>query len=168
MMDMLLLQQLSISDGIEVYDMLQRIGPSENAFNNEVNGMTYEQYQEWLIKMDAWSRGDQLPVGYVKQWTYWLIDSNKPVGYGKLRERATEASRKFGGNIGYAIDPLCRGKGYGNLLFELLLLEAKQKRIHEVYSTVEKYNYNSKKVHEKCGGRLINEDDIRWYFFFDI
>lgn len=164
----LFIQQLSISDGKEIFDMLQRIGPSENAFNNEVNGMSYKQYQEWLRKMDAWSRGEQLPDGYVKQWTYWLIDSDKAVGYGKLRERVTEASKKFGGNIGYAIDPLCRGKGYGNSLFELLLLEAKRKRIIEVYSTVEKFNYSSKKVHEKCGGRLINEDEIRWYFLFGI
>ncbi len=164
----LFIQQLSILNGSKVYDMLQRIGPSENAFNNEVNGMTYKQYQEWLIKMDAWSRGEQLPDGYVKQWTYWLMDFDRPVGYGKLRERATEASKRFGGNIGYAIDPLYRGKGYGNLLFELLLLEAKKKNIIEVYSTVEKFNYSSKKVHEKCGGRLINEDEIRWYFLFDI
>lgn len=160
------LRQLSISDGKEIFDMLQRIGPSENAFNNEVNGMSYVQYQEWLKKMDAWSRGERLPDGYVKQWSYWLLESAKPVGYGKLRERATEASKKFGGNIGYAIDPLYRGKGYGNQLFELLLSEAKKKQIHEVYSTVEKFNYNSKKVHEKCGGHLIYEDDIRWYFKF--
>ena len=166
MKDELKLQQLFLSDGKDIYDMLQRIGSSENAFNNEVNGMSYEQYQEWLIKMNAWSRGEQLPDGYVKQWSYWLMDCDKPVGYGKLRERATEASKKFGGNIGYAIDPLHRGKGYGNQLFKLLLLEAKNKQIREVYSTVEKFNYSSKKVHEKCGGQLINEDNIRWYFKF--
>ncbi len=166
MMKKLKLQQLSILDSEVIYSMLQRIGPSENAFNNEVNGMSYEHYQEWLSKMDAWSRGDQLPPGYVKQWTYWLMEDGIPVGYGKLRERVTEASKRFGGNIGYAIDPLYRGKGYGKRLFKLLLLEARKKHIREVFSTVEKFNYASKKVHENCGGSLVNEDDIRWYFLF--
>lgn len=167
-METFILCQLSSKDGESVYDMLQRIGPSENAFKNEVNGMTYNQYQEWLKKMDAWSRGDQLPKGYVKQWTYWLMVNTVPVGYGKLRERVTEASRKFGGNIGYAIDPLHRGKGYGKKLFELLLQEAKNKQIPEVFSTVEKFNYSSKKVHERCGGQLIKEDNVRWYFLFSL
>lgn len=167
-MNKLKLQQLCLSDGMSIYNMLQRIGPSENAFNNEVNGMSYEQYQKWLCKMHAWTEGKQLPAGYVIQWTYWLMDGGTPVGYGKLRERVTENSKQFGGNIGYAIDPLFRGKGYGNKLFELLLLEARKKQIREVYSTVEKFNYNSKKVHEKYGGSLIKEDDIRWYFLFNL
>ena len=162
------LLQLSPEDGMEVYEMLQRLGPSENAFNNEVNGMTYEEYKDWLIERDAWSRGELLPDGYVKQWIYWLVAEGRPVGFGKLRERATEHSRLFGGNIGFAVDPLARGKGYGSKLFALLLEKAKEKGIHEVFSTVEKYNYRSKHVHEKCGGKLVKEDDVRWYFIFEL
>ena len=149
--------------------MLQRIGPSENGFRNEVNGMDYDRYKEWLKMQHAWSRGEQLPDGYVKQWTYWLIVDGFPVGYGKLREKVTEQSRKFGGNIGYAIDPVVRGKGYGIVLFELLLRQAKNKGIKEVFSTVEKYNYASKSIHDRAfgGGNLVHEDNERWYFTFD-
>lgn len=161
------LKELSLDDGYDVYEMLQRIGPSENAFHNDVHGMTYEEYQSWLQKMHAWARGEELPAGYVKQWTYWLYDDGeKPVGYGKLREKLTEESKRFGGNIGFAIDPSERGKGYGNILFELLLKESKSKGIDTALSTVEKYNYRSKSVHEKCGGQLLKEDEIRWYFIF--
>ena len=165
---MITLQELSNNDGIDVYNMLQRIGPSENAFHNDVYGMPFEDYKEWLVLQHSWSVGEKLPDGYVKQWTYWLFVDGRPVGYGKLRERATEESRKFGGNIGYAIDPESRGKGYGNKLFELLLNEASNKHIEEVFSTVEKYNYSSKKVHEKFGGKLIDEDEDRWYYIFEI
>ena len=147
------LRELRTTDGVDIYEMLQRIGPAENAFHNDVNGMTFDEYQKWLVKQHAWSIGEELPFGYVKQWTYWLIDDEgNPVGYGKLRERATEESKKFGGNIGYAIDPIVRGMGYGMKLFELLLEVAKQKGIKEVFSTVEKYNYTSKHVHEKALG----------------
>ena len=162
------MKRKGLNDGIDVYNMLQRIGPSENAFHNDVNGMSYSDYQSWLKLQHSWSLGEQLPDGYVKQWTYWLFADDVPVGYGKLREKATEESKKLGGNIGYAIDPNARGKGYGNKLFGLLLNEAFNKHIEEVFSTVEKYNYSSKKVHEKFGGKLIDEDGVRWYFTFDV
>ena len=163
------LKQLNINDGIDVYDMLQRIGPDENAFNNEVHGMTYQEYKDWLKRMDGWSKGDMLPDGYVKQWTFWLInDDNVCCGYGKLREKVTEKSKNFGGNIGFAIDPLFRGKGYGKILFAALIEKAKELKINELFSTVEKFNYPSKKVHEDCGGVLVKQTDIRWFYEFDL
>ena len=163
---MIKLCELSVYDDRDIYEMLQQIGPSENAFNNVANGMTYEEYKEWLGLQHAWSLGEKLPIGFVKQWTYWLIVDGTPVGYGKLRERVTEESKKFGGNIGYAIIPSERGKGYGSIFFGLLMEEAKNKGICSIFSTVEKYNYSSKKVHEKYGGVLVDEDEVRWYFRF--
>lgn len=162
------LRQLRVNDGRDIYEMLQRISPDENKFKNEVNGMSFEEFKKWLIKQNSWANGENLPDGYVRQWTYWLYDENVPVGYGKLREKVTEESRKFGGNIGFAIDPLQRGKGYGNILFEKLLEMAKKKNITEIFSTVEKFNYPSKKVHEKCGGKIVDENDERWFFSFAV
>lgn len=158
--------ELNEDDGVEVYNMLQRIGANENAFNNEVYGMEYERYKEWLTVQCAWARGEQLPEGYVRQWTYWLYGDSIPIGYGKLREKVTEQSRSFGGNIGFAIDPLVRGNGCGFFLFQSLLKKAKENNIKEIFSTVEKYNYASKRIHEKCGGKLVNENDNRWFYDF--
>lgn len=164
----ILLKLASPQDGEDVYSMLQRIGRNENAFNNEANGMSYKEYQIWLIQKEAWSEGRELPEGYVKEWTYWLMVDDLPVGYGKLREKITEKSREYGGNIGYAVDPLQRRKGYGNKLFALLLKKAKEKGIHEILSTVQKPNYISKGIQEKNGGRLIGENTERWYFLFNV
>ena len=162
------LRQLSVYDGIDIYNMLQRIGPSENAFNNDAYGLDFDHYKMWLIEKDAWCRGEMLPKGYVRQWVYWLFVDDIPVGFGKLRERVTEESLQFGGNIGFAIDSLQRGKGYGSRLFELLLNVAKEKNISKIFSTVEKPNHPSKRVHEKMGGRLIKEDSLRWYYQFTL
>ena len=163
----MILKQLSVNDGHKVYDMLQRIGANENAFFNEVNGMSFQEYKNWLIRMNDWSKGDNLPNGYVKLWTFWLVnDEGVYCGYGKIREKLTDESRKFGGNIGFAIDPLYRGQGYGYILYSLLLKKAKELSIKEIISTVEKYNYPSKIIHEKCGGVLFQETDIRWYYKF--
>lgn len=46
------LRQLSLENDIYEYNMLQDIGANENGFTNEVNGMSFEQYNEWLIQQD--------------------------------------------------------------------------------------------------------------------
>ena len=65
-----------------------------------------------------------------------------------------------------AVDKAMRGKGYGKVLFEKLLEEGKRKCLKELFSTVEKYNYASKRVHEDCGGKLVAENEKRWFFVF--
>lgn len=158
--------ELNGTEGIAFYNLLQRIGPNENLFNNDAHGLSYEQFKGWLNRQLEWANGENLPDGYVRQWIFWLMDNNEPVGYGKLREHLTDNSRKFGGNIGFAIDPLKRGLGYGYYLFNFLLTEAIRKNISEVVSTVERDNLPSKIVHEKCGGVLIEENSERFIFDF--
>lgn len=163
----ILLRELQCSDGRDVYNMLQTIRSEENEFHNDAFGISYEEYKKWLILQHEWSQGIGLPEGYVRQWIFWLYVDGKPVGFGKLREKLTEQSKIVGGNIGYAISAGERGKGYGTLLFGLLLKEAKARHLETVVSTVEKKNPISKTIQEKNGGVLIQENDQRWYFRFD-
>lgn len=162
------LHPLSVEDSTDVYDMLQKIGKEENEFHNEVNGMSFEEFKEWLKVQDGWAKGTDLPPGYVRQWTFWLYDGDRPVGYGKLREKLTDHSREIGGNVGYAIASDQRGKGYGSALFSMLIQKARENRLPEILSTVEKCNPVSALVHEKCGGKLVKENDQRWYYSFDV
>lgn len=158
--------QLSPVDGESFYAMLQHIGIEENAFTNPVYGMSYEEYQEWLKQQDDWSKGENLPLGYVGQTVFWLMEEGMPIGIGKIRHSLTESSRAFGGNIGYAISSEYRGRGYGSLLLKELLKKADEMGLEEKILTVEKYNYASKKVIEHNGGRLFDENELRWYFKF--
>ena len=161
------LRQLSIDDSVDIFKMLQRIGPCENEFKNTAHGLTYEEYKAWLVQQDDWSKGVNLPEGYVAQTIFWLFDDDKPVGIGKIRHELTCHSRTIGGNIGYAIDPVSRGKGYATKLLELLILKAREIGVLETLLSVEKYNPASKRVIEKAGGKQINENDDRWFFTFD-
>ncbi len=163
-----MLCQLSPEDGIEIYEMLQRIDSQENGFNNEAKGLSFSEYKKWLVERDSWSRGENLPDGYVKQWMYWLKVNGIPVGVGKIREKTTESSKKWGGNIGFAIDSLYRGKGYGTVLFNQLLIQAKKKNIKEIYSTVKTYNASSNAVHIKCGGTIVNQEGDTCYYVFHL
>ncbi len=165
----LCVRMLVPEDGYDeaIYHMTQNIGRDENRFNNEPHGMTHDEFAEWCAKQYAWSKGEMLPTGYVKQWTFWLFANNIPIGYGRLREKVTAQSRLFGGNIGYAVSNAFRGNGYGTYLFEALLKIAPELGITEVFSTVEKTNPASRVVHEKCGGVLVDENAERWFFSFD-
>lgn len=165
-MDEIMLKQLSVDDDEKVWGMLQRIDSNENEFKNEVKGMPYEIFKDWLIQQDNWSKGKDLPDGYVGQTTYWLYVGDDVVGYGKLRHRLTEYSRVNGGNIGYAISKDFRGRGYGEKLFSMLLKEAENLGIKEIIATVEKNNVASKIVVEHCGGHIFQENQARWYFSF--
>lgn len=161
---MIYLKQLNVNDGNDIYIMLQGIEQNENEFTNPVKGMNMDEYKKWLTVMDNWSKGKELKEGYVPQTIYWLYDEETPVGIGKIRHKLTDSSKKFGGNIGYAISEKYRGKGYGSIFLNKLIQKANDLQIEEKVLTVEKYNIASKKIIEKNGGKLIEENDKRWIF----
>lgn len=164
---MVQLKMLSKDDGIEIFTMLKGIKKIENSYTNPTFDMTFSEFKEWLEIQEQWSRGEKLPKGYVPQTIYWLYDGNTPVGMGKIRHYLTECSRKNGGNIGYAISSQYRGRGYGSTFLNLLLNEAKRIRIGEILLTVDKNNEASRKVCEKNGGILFDENSERWFFKFE-
>ena len=160
---MISLCQLSPSDGLEGYEMLQRIGEKENDFTNPMHGKSFEEYQVWLMQQDAWSREDNLPKGYTGQTCFWLKYNDTIVGLGKIRHSLTEQSRIEGGNIGIAIDPSHRGKGFATHFISLLLQRAQEMKIGEILITVKKYNYPSKKAFQANGCVVFKETDSWWY-----
>lgn len=158
------IKKLTINDGQEIYDFLQKIDAVENDFTNEANGMTYQEFKDWLIKQDDWSQGKNLPQNYVPQSTYWLYLNGAPIGYGKIRHKLTEFSRENGGNIGYAILREHRGKGYGTYLFGELVKIGRTIGVEEFIATVKLDNFSSRAAIEKCGGKLVRQNEHFWYF----
>ena len=130
------LRQFSPNDGVEGYDVLQRIGEMENDFTNPIHGKCFDEYKEWLAQQDAWSREEGLPDGYVGQTCFWLVFDGDIVGMGKIRHGLTARSREEGGNIGIAIDPNQRGKGLGAIFTGLLINKAKEMKVGETRTIV--------------------------------
>jgi predicted acetyltransferase len=162
-MDSFELHQLSPFDGVDSYQLLQRIGEKENDFTNPINGKSFEEYKAWLVQQDDWANEINLPKGYVGQTCFWLVANNLIVGFGKIRHALTEHSRKEGGNIGIAIDPTERGKGYATRFIPLLLQKAQEMGIGEILITVKKYNFPSKVAFEKNGCKVFKETECWWY-----
>ena len=163
---MVYLRQLSVGDGTIFYDMLQKIEKEVFAMHNVVNGATYDEYEAWLKEMDDWANSRNLPNGYVKQKTYWLMDSEMPVGYVRLRFELNDKSREYGGSFGYAISSEYRNKGYGTLLIQKLLEIAQEEKIEEFMSMVDKNNVASNRIMQKCGGKIFKENEIYNYYRF--
>ncbi|MEI6426545.1 MAG: GNAT family N-acetyltransferase [Candidatus Absconditabacteria bacterium] len=155
------LRQLSLTDGTEITEMLQEIGPGENGFENTGYDTPLDEYLE---KYNKQSQGIDLPEGYVPQTIYRLYIDNIPVGYGKLRHHLTEFLIKAGGHSGYCIRPSARGKGYGNIILQELIKKAQEKGITKMLLTCNPDNTPSRKIIEKNGGILENiEEKCRYW-----
>ena len=163
---MLYLQPVSLTDGKEFYDMLQRV-PPEHGFENSVYQMEYAEFPAWLEKCVNMAQGIGLKEWQVSSGTYWLMDDGVPVAMGRLRHYLTDALRERGGHIGYAVDGTLRGKGYGKALLRLLLDEARRMGItEEILVTVNPGNVPSRRVAEANGGELRRETEEHVYYWF--
>lgn len=148
------LRELSLNDGIEIYEMIQEIGPGENGYQNRAYGLGFQEFQSFLSQSKDESLGINLQPQYVPQTVYWLLIDGKPVGIGKLRSHLNDNLRKIGGHIGYTIRPTERGKGYGNIILAELLKKVKEKGINEVLVTCAESNFLSRKIIQSNNGEL--------------
>lgn len=97
--------------------------------------------------------------------TFLLIrkNDNKIIGTINIRWNLSEEMKKFAGNIGYAIRPTERRKGYNKINLYLGLIEAKKVGLDRVMLDCETKNLASSKTMEALGGKLerteIDPDD---------
>ena len=160
---------LSANDGEDVYAMLQAIPAEENGFVNAMAGKSREEFRAWLIRQEENAKKTEIEDGWrVPQAVFWLYVDGHPVGMGKLRYFLTDALRKAGGHIGYAIAPAERGKGYGKQLLKCLLLEAKFRGIGPSLVTIHRDNEASIATALSCGGKASDWDDERVRIWFRI
>ena len=164
---MVYLKRLSLEDSCEIYKMLQEIAPDDNGFHNKANGMSFEQFEEWLKKELSVDNGC-LEGWMVPQSSYWLYDGDRPVGYGRLRHFLNDSLKETGGHIGYAIRSSERGKGYGNKILALLLDECKKINIDTVQISANTDNIPSNKVIRNNGGVLIRTSMGKNFYNIDL
>lgn len=148
------LQELSPPESEELFAMIREIGKGENGFVNGLYCENMDLFQSLVQSNSEISLGKNLKEGYVPQTLYWLFIDGRPVGYGKLRHRLNEKLLVHGGHIGYVIRPSERGKGYGKILLQELLDQAKAKMLDQVLITCNEENVASRKIAESSGGKL--------------
>ncbi|GFZ31702.1 acetyltransferase [Clostridium zeae] len=162
---MIELRELSLEDDIEIYNMLQEIGPGENGFFNDGYKYPFDSFGKYLLENYNASKGIGLKIGHVPQTTFWLIIDGQPIGIAKLRSYLNTALRESGGHIGYSIRPSERNKGYGKMLLKEVLSKAKNAGIKEALITCNEDNLGSRNIIEANSGKLeeIKEGHCKYW-----
>ena len=68
---------------------------------------------------------NKLPEGYVPSYDYFAVDEDKFIGVVHIRIRLTDNLLKYGGHIGYAVNPKYWKMGYGKQILKLALQQHK-------------------------------------------
>ena len=100
----------------------------------------------------------KLPSYYVPSYDYFAVDDDKFIGVIHIRIRLTDNLLKYGGHIGYGVNPKYWKMGYGKEILKLALLEYKS-LIEEdkILITCDDDNIGSYKIIEANSGVLENK-----------
>lgn len=112
-----------------------------------------DDIEGYIKQAKQYEKGD-LPKGKVRESKLWLVDKDQFIGRIGIRHTLNGKLKKFGGNIGYAIRPSKRKKGYGYKALELALKKAQKIGLEKVMITCNDDNIASQKIIEKHGGKL--------------
>lgn len=162
---MIYLKEANFEDIEKEYEFVREMPLDENGFGNEWHGVSREDFEsKALPKMIRFSRGEDLPEGFVPETFLFLWDDDTVVGQFRIRHYLCESLRVGGGHIGYFIHKKFRGKGYGSEGLRLTL-EIGRNIVpeEEFYLRLNKDNFASLRVMQKNGGRVVAEDGEKYY-----
>ncbi len=121
-----------------------------------------KDFNAYLERRKAYEHPATLEPGYVLQSEFWLVSGQAFIGRSKLRHTLNDRLRQAGGHIGYEIRPLRRKQGYGTLILQLTLREARRIGLEQVLVTCDVENLGSRLVIEANGGVLEGEFSLPW------
>jgi len=114
-----------------------------------------KNFESYLQKLenDKIATEDKVP-----SFQYWLTEGDSYIGRINYRPQLDDSLRFRGGNVGYAVRPSERGKGYASKMMEIIIEKAKSEGKKELLMTCDSDNIPSIKTIEKAGGKYINHD----------
>lgn len=123
----------------------------------------YDDFQGLINRLKAYSNGIDLPDGFVRNSTFWLVEQGEIVGVSNLRHILTERLQREGGHVGFGVRPKAQGRGVGKELLKRTLAEATDIGLSEVLIVCLKENVASAKVICANGGKLESEYSMPKY-----
>lgn len=161
---MLYLKEINYDDIEKEYRFVREIPFDENGFTNQWHGCTREEFEVVVRKRIAYSKGEDLPEGYVPETFFYLWKEDVIVGEFRIRHFLCESLREGAGHIGYFIGNEYRGCGYATEGLRLTLKKTREiVPEEEIYLRVNKDNPASLAVMLKNGGRIDHEDETKYY-----
>lgn len=117
----------------------------------------HNDFAALLRRLDDFTKGINIPEGFVPSSTFWLVEGGEIIGVSNLRHYLNERIRHCGGHIGLGIRPSYRGRGLGNVLMALTIQEARKRGIGELHIHCHKANEASTRMIISNGGVLDSE-----------
>jgi predicted acetyltransferase len=120
-------------------------------------------FREYVRKNEQWSRGENVPPGFVPADFYVGVVGEVIVGRLSLRHELNDFLARVGGHIGYGVRPSQRQRGYATAMLRQALPIAGKLGIERALITCDVGNMASMKVIERCGGvfECVTEDPSR-------
>jgi predicted acetyltransferase len=136
-------------------ELIADLGAGENGFSGTQvaqGELTLREYVQLCIDM---TDAAKLRPGFVQQTVFWALDENGlAVGMVRMRHTLNERLKDRGGHIGYYVRRNQRGRGYGQEMLRLALLELAKLGERRALLTVEMDNIASVRVIQANGGVL--------------
>ena len=99
----------------------------------------------------------KLPSHFVPSYDYFAVDDDKFTGVVHIRTKLTDKLIRFGGHIGYGVNPKYWKMGYGTKMLKLAIQNYKDLiNEDEILVTCDDDNIGSAKIIEANGGVLEN------------
>lgn len=116
--------------------------------------LALEDFPAFVRELSDGARGVGLRPGHAPYSTFWLASGRHVIGSSRLRRHLTPVLEDEGGHVGYDVRPSERRKGYGVLILELTLAEARKLGLNRLLLTCDADNVASAIIIERNGGRL--------------
>jgi len=120
-------------------------------------GLEHQDFEHLLTQLKDFSLGNNLPNGVVQNSTFWLVEQSELIGVTNVRHHLNRRIEHCGGHIGLGIRPSFRGKGLGNLLMQLSIMQLVDLDVNPIHIHCYKSNTASAKAIQNNGG-IINSE----------
>lgn len=159
------IKEANVEDVEKEYRFLKDTPTYENGFENKYYDFSYEEFMNRALQqIIKFSKGIDLPNGYVPETLYFLWVDDNIVGLFKVRHYLTDSLRNGAGHIGYGIHKNYRGKGYASKGLALAIEKAKDIiKENEIYLSVHIDNPASLKVQLNNEAYIHHSDEKEHY-----
>lgn len=162
---MIYLKEANFEDVEKEWQFIAAMPEDENGPTNQWPNISREDFEKnALPEIIKYSKGIDMPDWMVAETFLFLWDDDEIVGLFRLRQYLNDALREGSGHIGYGIGKEYRGKGYGTKGLALMLEYGKNIIPEdEFYLRVNKDNSASLKVMQNNGGRIVGENEEKYF-----
>lgn len=140
----------------------EMIKKPKNTINGSCSLHRFDSFNEWLDRVNICATDEKLSAYKTIASTFVALrkSDKKIIGTIQVRHSLTDELRNDGGNIGYAVRPDERRKGYATQMLKLALEFCKELGLDKVLIDCNDTNIASAKTMIKCGAIFDREQNL--------